>query len=88
MSPQTKNFVTKCHQSYAFDTIFHQNAKLSYLSFYSESIPNEGQRSKGKNFGKQTVECFVYDEEGCKGTVHQSEALANHNASLDSEMNH
>ena len=37
--------------------------------FYSESIPNEGQRSQGKNFGKQTVECFVYDEEGCQGTV-------------------
>ena len=56
--------------------------------FYSESIPNEGQRSQGKNFGKQTVECFVYDEEGCKGTVHQSESLANQNASLDSKMNH
>ena len=41
-----------------------------YLWFlYSESIPNEGQRSQGKNFGKQTVECFVYDEEGCQGTV-------------------
>jgi len=37
--------------------------------FYSESIPNEGQRSQGKNFGKQTVECYVYDEESCQGTV-------------------
>ena len=41
-----------------------------YLWFlYSESIPNEGQRSQGKNFGKQTVKCFVYDEESCQGTV-------------------
>ena len=39
------------------------------MVFYLESIPNEGQRSQGKNFGKQAVECFVYDEEGCQGTV-------------------